>query len=92
MNILILGPREPVPSIKGGAIEKLTWNLARSLMKTKHNVVLIITCENFNGDVIRSVLEGVEIICISKPIPGARFYIRICPIFLLKLKGSSKTC
>jgi len=87
MNILILGPREPVPSIKGGAIEKLTWNLAKSLMKTKHNVVLITTCENFNGDVIRSVLEGVEIICISKPIPGARFYIKDMPYFSIKAKG-----
>jgi len=86
MNIIILGPREPVPPIKGGAIEKLTWNLARFLTKTKHNVILITTCENFNGNIIRSVLEDVEIICISKPIPGARFYIKDMPYFSIKAR------
>jgi glycosyltransferase involved in cell wall biosynthesis len=86
MNIIILGPREPVPPIKGGAIEKLTWNLARLLARTKHNVILITTCENFNEDIIRSVLEGVEIICISRPILGARFYIKDMPYFSIKAR------
>jgi glycosyltransferase involved in cell wall biosynthesis len=86
MNIIILGPREPVPPIKGGAIEKLTWNLARFLAKTNHNIVLITTCENFNEDIIRSVLEGVEIICISRPILGARFYIKDMPYFSIKAR------
>jgi glycosyltransferase involved in cell wall biosynthesis len=86
MNVIILGSREPVPPIKGGAIEKLTWNLARFLVKTNHNVVLITTCENFNGGINRSVLEGVDIICISKPIPGARFYIKDMPYFSIKAR------
>jgi glycosyltransferase involved in cell wall biosynthesis len=86
MNVIILGPREPIPPIKGGAIEKLTWNLARFLVKTNHNVVLITTCENFNGGINRSVLEGVDIICISKPIPGARFYIKDMPYFSIKAR------
>ena len=86
MNVIILGPREPVPPIKGGAIEKLTWNLARFHVKANHNVVLITTCENFNGDINRSVLEGMEIICISKPISGARFYIKDMPYFSIKAR------
>jgi glycosyltransferase involved in cell wall biosynthesis len=86
MNIIILGPREPVPPIKGGAIEKLIWNLARFLARAKHNVILITTCENFNGDIIRSVLEGIEIICISRPIPGERFYIKGMPYFSIKAR------
>jgi len=28
MHIVILGSREPIPPIRGGAIEKLTWGLA----------------------------------------------------------------
>jgi glycosyltransferase involved in cell wall biosynthesis len=86
MNIIILGSREPIPPIKGGAIEKLAWNLARFLVKAKHNVVLITTCENYNGNIIRNVLGGVETVCISKPIPGARFYIKDMPYFSIRAR------
>ena len=86
MNIIILGSREPIPPIKGGAIEKLTWNLARFLVEAKHNVVLITTCENYNGNIIRNVLGGVETVCISKPIPGARFYIKDMPYFSIRAR------
>lgn len=29
MRVIILGPREPIPPVKGGAIEKLTWEIGK---------------------------------------------------------------
>jgi glycosyltransferase involved in cell wall biosynthesis len=81
MNIIILGPREPVPPTKGGAIEKLTWGLAKGLAKYGHEVTIISTCEN---PISKYTTENVNIICISPPIPGSRFYFREMPLFSYK--------
>ena len=78
MNIIILGPREPVPPTKGGAIEKLTWGLAKGLAKYGHEITIISTCEN---PISKYATENVNIICISPPIPGSRFYFREMPLF-----------
>jgi glycosyltransferase involved in cell wall biosynthesis len=78
MNIIILGPREPIPPTKGGAIEKLTWGLAKGLAKYGHEVTIISTCENPTS---KYTTENVNIICISPPIPGSRFYFREMPLF-----------
>lgn len=75
MHIVILGPREPVPPIRGGAIEKLTFNLARYLVKAGHKVTLFATNEVLGSKNI----EGVEIHYIAPPIPGSRFYAKEMP-------------
>ena len=67
MNIILLGPREPIPPTKGGAIEKLTYGLASSLASKGHNVIVLSTCEEGSG--IYEV-NGVKVICLSRPIPG----------------------
>jgi hypothetical protein len=78
MNIIILEPREPVPSTKGGVIKKLTWGLAKGLAKYGHEVTIISTCEN---PVSKYTTENINIICISPPIPGSRFYFKEMPLF-----------
>jgi len=78
MNIIILGPREPVPPTRGGAIEKLTWGLAKGLAKYGHEVTIISTCEN---PISKYTTENINIICISPPISGSRFYFREMPLF-----------
>jgi len=67
MNIILLGPREPIPPTRGGAIEKLTYGLARSLASKGQNVTVISTCEGGYGT---NEVNDVKIICLSRPIPG----------------------
>jgi len=57
--------------------------LARFLVKRGYNVTVISTCENPG---VSTELEGVRIICISKPIKGSRFYLREMPLFSSKAK------
>lgn len=79
MKIIILGPREPVPPSKGGAIEKLTWNLAKALTERGVEVWLLGTTTNPNdiGRVIN--VDGVNLIYVSQPIRGSLFYFRLMP-------------
>ena len=81
MNIIILGPREPVPPTKGGAIEKLTWGLAKNLTKLGYDVTVISTCDKPR---VRYIIDGVNVICVSSPITSSRFYLREMPQFSLK--------
>jgi len=80
-KIILLGPREPVPPTRGGAIEKLTWGLAKNLTKHGHDVTVISTCDGPRG---RFTIDGVNVICISSPIAGSLFYFREMPQFSLK--------
>jgi glycosyltransferase involved in cell wall biosynthesis len=81
MNIIILGPREPVPPTKGGAIEKLTWGLAKNLTKLGYDATVISTCDKPR---VRYIIDGVNVICVSSPITSSRFYLREMPQFSLK--------
>jgi len=83
MRIVILGPREPVPPTKGGAIEKLTWGLARSIVKQGHEAIVITTCER---PPMATEVEGVKVVCISEPIKGSRFYFKEMPLFSFKAR------
>jgi len=83
MHVVLLGPREPVPPLRGGAIEKLTWQLARRLVKRGIDVSLIAVGE----DAERKIeIEGVNIYYISKPIRESLFYIKTMPVVSYRMR------
>jgi len=83
MHVILLGPREPVPPLRGGAIEKLTWQLARHLAKRGINVSLIASGEDVGK---RKELEGVNIYYVSRPVRGSLFYIKSMPIVSYRMR------
>jgi len=83
MHVVLLGPREAVPPLRGGAIEKLTWQLARSLVKKGIDVSLIAVGEDAGK---RVEIEGVNVYYVSKPIRGSLFYIKTMPAVSYKMR------
>jgi len=77
MHVILLGPREPVPPLRGGAIEKLTWQLARHLVRRGTDVSLIASGEDVEKE---EEVEGVDIYYVSKPVRGSLFYVKTMPI------------
>ena len=88
MNVLILGPREPIPPTRGGAIEKLTFDLARALKKYRfvRKAVLIATTEKEDLVGRRIQIDGVDIYYISTPIKGSLFYFTVMPQISSRIK------
>ena len=82
MNIIILGPREPVPPLRGEAIEKFTWGLATRLAQKGFNVTLIATCKKLG----KKKLSGVDVHYISKPIRGSLCYLNPMLVVSHKMK------
>ncbi|MEM3806064.1 MAG: hypothetical protein QXV08_08415 [Desulfurococcus sp.] len=88
MNVLMLGPREPIPTTKGGAIEKLPFDLAKALKKYGfvRKVVLIATTEKKDLVGRWVQINGVDIFYISTPIKGALFYFTAMPQISSRIK------
>ncbi|MEM0233118.1 MAG: glycosyltransferase family 4 protein [Candidatus Nezhaarchaeales archaeon] len=88
MNVLILGPRESIPPTRGGAIEKLTFDLARALKKYGFvkKVVLIATTEKRDLVGRWMQIDGVDIFYISTPIKGSLFYFTVMPQISSRIK------
>ncbi|MEM1510160.1 MAG: glycosyltransferase family 4 protein [Thermofilaceae archaeon] len=84
----MLGPREPIPPTRGGAIEKLTFDLARALKKHGfvRKVVLIATTEKEDLVGRRIQIDGVDIYYISTPIKGSLFYFTVMPQISSRIK------
>jgi len=83
MHVVLLGPREPVPPLRGGAIEKLTWQLATQLAKRGINVSLIASGEDVGKE---KEIEGVNIYYVSKPIRDSLFYMKSMPIVSYRMR------
>ncbi|MEM3907927.1 MAG: glycosyltransferase family 4 protein, partial [Nitrososphaerota archaeon] len=84
----MLGPREPIPTTKGGAIEKLTFDLAKALKKYGfvRKVVLIATTEKRDLVGRWVQINGVDIFYISTPIKGSLFYFTAMPQISSRIK------
>ncbi|MEM0079634.1 MAG: glycosyltransferase family 4 protein, partial [Nitrososphaerota archaeon] len=83
-----MGPRESIPPTRGGAIEKLTFDLARALKKYGFvkKVVLIATTEKRDLVGRWMQIDGVDIFYISTPIKGSLFYFTVMPQISSRIK------